>query len=63
MKVLFCFAVLLAVTGCGSCERMFTGMTGGLTYKCSSRGAEYVQSDSGLAVSYDGSGQIVKCSN
>lgn len=34
-----------------------------LTYKCLKHGTEYVQSDSGLSISYDQNGSIVKCSN
>ena len=35
--------------------------TGDLTYKCSHQGVEYVQSDSGLAVSLDRDGKPVQC--
>lgn len=43
-------AVFMA--GCGLWNRTITKYTGDLTYKCSKHGIEYVQSDSGLAVSY-----------
>jgi hypothetical protein len=57
-------AVLLStllLTGCGKIERMLTGFTGNLTYKCSKHGIEYVQSDSGLAVSYAQNGNPATC--
>jgi hypothetical protein len=47
----------LAFSGCGAVERVVTGITGSLTYKCSKHGVEYIQSDSGIAVSYDGEGK------
>jgi len=50
MKLIF---ALLLLTGCGWLERLTTHYTGSLTYKCSKHGIEYVQSDSGLAVSYE----------
>lgn len=43
--------VTLFLTGCGSAQRSCTALTGDLQKKCSN-GVEYVQSDSGLAVSY-----------
>lgn len=49
------------LTGCGSLERGYTGLTGGLTYKCSKHGVEYIQSDSGLAVSLDKEGRPITC--
>lgn len=52
---------LFILTGCGQCQRVITGLTGGLTYKCSKYGTEYVQSDSGLALSVDASGLPVRC--
>jgi len=52
---------VLVLAGCGRIERAWTGLTGGLTYKCSRNGVEYVQSDSGLAVSYDQDGKVIKC--
>jgi hypothetical protein len=55
------FLSLFMLAGCGACERAKTYFTGGLTYKCSRYGTEYVQSDSGLALSIDGSGMPVKC--
>ena len=51
----------LAFSGCGAVERVVTGITGSLTYKCSKHGVEYIQSDSGIAVSYDGEGKPVRC--
>ena len=43
----------LLLSGCGAFERMFVGITGEMTYKCSKHGVEYVQSDSGIARSDD----------
>ena len=58
MKILI---LCLAFSGCGAVERAVTGITGSLTYKCSKHGVEYIQSDSGIAVSYDGEGKPVRC--
>jgi len=58
MRLVF---VLVLLTGCGSISRSCTSWTGGLTYKCSKSGIEYVQSDSGLAVSLDKNGAPVIC--
>lgn len=41
--------LLVSLQGCGYFNRVYTYYTGGLTYKCARGGAEYVQSDSGLA--------------
>lgn len=57
MKLVFS---LLVLSGCGRWNRLVTHYTGDLTYKCSKHGIEYVQSDSGLAVSY---GFIANISN
>lgn len=62
MRVIFIFVGFFLLTGCGQCQRVYTAYTGGLTYKCSKRGIEYVQSDSGLAVSLDRNGTPVTCS-
>lgn len=51
----------LFVCGCGEFKRLYTGVTGGLTYKCSKSGVEYVQSDSGLALHVDCYGQVIRC--
>ena len=55
--------ILLAFlfTGCGKIDRIITHWTGGVTYKCSKAGVEYVQSDSGLAVHLDRNGKTVPC--
>jgi uncharacterized protein YceK len=53
--------ISLALSGCGAIERSITGLTGGLTYKCSKSGVEYVQSDSGIAVHLDKNGQPISC--
>jgi hypothetical protein len=53
--------VAISLTGCGSCQRGWTGITGGLTYKCSKSGVEYVQSDSGLTLHVDISGKPIAC--
>lgn len=58
MKIIF---VALLLTGCGVVERAITSYTGGLTYKCSKSGVEYVQSDSGLAPHYGRDGKLVEC--
>jgi hypothetical protein len=49
------------LVGCGAISRSCTRWTGDLTYKCSKRGTEYVQSDSGIAVSVDKDGTVVGC--
>jgi hypothetical protein len=51
------------VVGCGRLERLATGITGNLSYKCSKSGVEYVQSDSGLAVHVNKDGTPVTCSD
>ena len=48
-------------TGCGALNRQYTRWTGDLTYKCSKEGVEYIQSDSGLAVSVNRIGLPVSC--
>lgn len=53
--------LLLVLTGCGKISRIFTGITGEFTYRCSKEGVEYIQSDSGIAVSYNKKGTIVRC--
>jgi len=50
VKVLLLIGLFSFLTGCGRCQRTITHWTGDLTYKCSKGGAEYVQSDSGIAV-------------
>lgn len=44
-----------------SLDRTMTRWTGSLTYKCSKNGVEYVQSDSGLALSVNVDGTPIKC--
>lgn len=61
MKTLVLLIGLVLFSGCGAIERSITGITGGLTYKCSRSGVEYVQSDSGIAVHLDKNGQPVSC--
>jgi hypothetical protein len=61
MKTILCILSLIVLSGCGQADRVFTNWTGSLTYKCSKNGVEYVQSDSGMAVSYNTDGSIVKC--
>lgn len=51
------------VSSCGACSRAFTSFTGGLTYKCSDSGVEYIQSDSGLALHVDENNEPIKCRN
>jgi hypothetical protein len=58
---MFIFVFLFFLTSCGKIERFMTNLTGELTYKCSRSGVEYVQSDSGLAVSVDTDGRPIKC--
>lgn len=60
MKYLI-FSVLFLLTGCGQCQRSYTNLTGGLTYKCSKSGVEYVQSDSGFAVHIQRDGSPIIC--
>lgn len=61
-KILLTLGMLsFLVTGCGAFERMTTGITGQLSYKCSKSGVEYVQSDSGLAVLLNKDGTPVIC--
>lgn len=60
MKILF---ICILLTGCGAMSRSCTGITGSLTYKCSKNGVEYVQSDSGLAISLDRDGAPIICDN
>lgn len=60
MRVLFLIC-LSALTGCGGIDRIYTEVTGDLTYKCSEHGVEYIQSDSGLAVSLDKRGKPIAC--
>ena len=52
---------MLLISGCGWFSRVTTGWTGGLTYKCSKSGVEYIQSDSGVAVHVDREGKPVPC--
>lgn len=58
MKPLF---LILLLSGCGAMSREITKITGGLTYKCSKSGVEYVQSDSGLALHVDKDGKVIPC--
>ena len=55
--------IILAVMlcGCGNFQRWESGMTGGLSYRCSRSGVEYVQSESGLATHVDVNGNPVVC--
>lgn len=57
-----CFAIIVPLSGCGAMERLFTNITGELSYKCSKTGVEYVQSDSGLAPLYEVNGSLKTCS-
>lgn len=57
LLVFFCFGLV----GCGRCQRAYTNFTGSLSYKCSRNGVEYVQSDSGLAISVNRSGTPITC--
>jgi hypothetical protein len=54
---------LILLTSCGRVDRAITAWTGGLTYKCTEHGVQYVQSDSGLAVSLHRDGSPVGCAN
>lgn len=58
MKAIF---LVVLLSGCGAIDRCTTRLTGNLTYKCSSNGVEYVQSDSGLALHVDADGKPTKC--
>jgi hypothetical protein len=53
--------VAAVFSGCGAADRAFTTWTGELTYKCSQHGVEYVQSNSGIALSVNPDGSPVKC--
>lgn len=53
----------LLLVSCGKIERLSTSILGNLTYKCSKHGVEYVQSDSGLAVSVDKENKVIKCNH
>lgn len=59
LMVTIFFVLLLA--SCGKISRVLTSWTGELTYKCSKAGVEYIQSDSGLALSVDSSGYPLSC--
>lgn len=61
MKIISLLLLAVISVGCGAFDRLKTRYTGELTYKCSRIGVEYVQSDSGLAVSLDQNGNPVKC--
>jgi len=58
-KVLMVLA--FSFSGCGGCQRAVVAWTGSLQYKCSHAGVEYVQSDSGIAVSVDQTGKPIAC--
>lgn len=53
--------LVFMMSGCGAFNRQYTRWTGDLTYKCSKEGVEYIQSDSGLAVSVNRNGLPVLC--
>ncbi len=59
MKYIILASIFL--TSCGALDRTITNITGGLTYKCSKSGVEYVQSDSGLSVHVDIDGKPIRC--
>lgn len=59
-SVLLAMSIVL-LSGCGKWERVITGWTGDLTTKCSPQGVEYLQSDSGLALSVDRDGKPIRC--
>lgn len=61
MKHMILLYVCLSLTACGKIERLYTHWTGDLSYKCSRQGVEYVQSDSGLAVSLTKDGKPKEC--
>lgn len=61
MKLSFILISVFIFSSCGKMDRIITGLTGTLTYKCSKHSVEYIQSDSGLSVSYDLNGNVVKC--
>ena len=63
MRILTLVFMTLSLSSCGAFDRMWTNISGNLTYKCSKSGVEYVQADSGLAVHLDRSGNPVKCIN
>ncbi len=59
MKTILLVATIV-LSGCGSCQRTYTGITGGLTEKCF-RGVLYLQSDSGLTAALDIDGNPLAC--
>lgn len=62
MRSILLVVTVLSLASCGGIDRVVTNITGGLTYKCSKSGVEYVQSDSGIAIHVDSSGKPVLCS-
>lgn len=61
MRILLLLALVGAAAGCGQVQRVWTNLTGSLTYKCAQTGVLYVQSDSGLAALLDRDGKTVAC--
>lgn len=61
MKIFTVILLCIFMTSCGYYDRITTYWTGDLTYKCSKHGVEYVQADSGLAVSVNRLGVPVGC--
>ena len=57
----FAIFVLMFLTVCGQCQRVYTNWTGDLTYKYSKAGVEYVQSDSGITLHVDRDGRPIPC--
>lgn len=51
-------SVMLA--GCGSCQRIYTSLSGEVTFKCV-EGVKYIQSDSGLTLLVNKQGLPVEC--
>lgn len=60
-KLILSVVVMGSLTSCGKMQREYTGLTGQLSYKCSKHGVEYVQSNSGIALSVNSQGIPVKC--
>lgn len=56
----FILLYFLLLTGCGYVQRLETHYTGNLQSKCY-KGIEYLQSDSGLALSVDANGNPRIC--
>lgn len=61
MKLALLVTTLILASGCGKFSRMWTNLTGDLTYKCAKGGVLLAQSDSGLTVLLDRNNKTVPC--